>query len=122
VDTFALVINFVNESWNPIHVIMGLFEVDETIGKSMVAWFKSSRSKFGLMHHVIRFMKDEGNNLSTMATALCFIIICQPLTFNHVYEGAYFRHVMSKACQYVTNNDKVSKGLMQVNVKDAQDV
>ncbi len=55
-----------------------------------------------------------------MATALCFIIICQPLTFNHVYEGAYFGHVMSKVCQYVTNDDKVSKGLMQVNVKDAQ--
>jgi hypothetical protein len=27
---------------------------------------------------------------------------------------------MSKACQYATNNDKVSKSLMEVNVKDAQ--
>jgi hypothetical protein len=27
---------------------------------------------------------------------------------------------MSKACQYATNDDKVFKSLMQVNVKDAQ--
>ncbi len=119
-DIFTLMINVLNESWNLIHVIVGLFEVDETIGKSMVVWFKSLLSKFGLMHHVITFMKDEGSNLSTMATTLCFIIICQPLKFNHVYEGTYFGHVMSKVCQYAINNDKVSKGLMQVNVKDAQ--
>jgi hypothetical protein len=68
---------------------VGLFEVDETIGKSMVVWFKSLLSKFGLMHHVIAFVKDEGSNLSTMATALCFIIICQPLKFKHDYEGTY---------------------------------
>jgi hypothetical protein len=29
---------------------------------------------------------------------------------------------MSKVCQYVINDDKVFKGLMQVNVKDAQAV
>ncbi len=72
--------------------------MDDTIGKNMVVWFKSLLSKFGLIHHVIAFIKDEGNNLSIMATALCFIIVCQPLTFNHVYEGAYFGHVMSKTC------------------------
>jgi len=99
---------------------MDLFEVDETIGKSMVVWFKSLLSNFGLMHRVIAFVKDEGNNLNTMATTLCLIIICQPLKFNHVYEGTYFEHVMSKVCQYATNDDKISKGLMQINVKDAQ--
>jgi hypothetical protein len=86
---------------------MGLFESDETIGKSMVVWFKSLLSKFGLMHHVIAFVRNEGNNLSTMAIALYFIIICQPLKFKHDYEGTYFGHVMSKACQYATNDDKV---------------
>jgi len=38
------------------------------------------------MYHVITFMKDEGSNLSTMATTLHSIIICQPLKPNHVYE------------------------------------
>jgi hypothetical protein len=41
VDTFTLVIIFLNESWNPIHVIVGLFEVDETNGKSMVVQLES---------------------------------------------------------------------------------
>jgi len=111
---------FLNESWNPIHVIVGLFEVDETIIKSMVVWFKTLLSKFGLVHRVITFVKNDGNSLGTMATTICFIIICQPLKINHVYEGTYFGHVMSKACQYAINDDKVSKGLMQVNVKDAK--
>jgi hypothetical protein len=30
VDTFALVIIFLNEAWVPMHVIVGLFEVHET--------------------------------------------------------------------------------------------
>jgi hypothetical protein len=119
VDTFALVINFKNESWNPINVNVGLFEVDETNGKNMVVPYESLLSNFGLMHHVITFMKDESNILSTMAIALRSIIICQPLKLNQVYEGTCFGHVMSKVCQY---DNKVSKGLMQVNVKDAQTI
>ncbi len=70
------------------------------------------------MHHVITFVKDEGNNLSTMAATLCSIIICQPLKLNQVYESTCFGHVMSKVCQYATYNDKVLKGLMQVNLKE----
>jgi hypothetical protein len=72
------------------------------------------------MHHVITFVKDEGSNLSTMTNTLHSIIIYQPLKPNHVYESTCFGHVMSKACRYVTNNDKVFKSLMEVNVKDAQ--
>jgi len=29
VDTFVLVINYLNEAWTPRHVIVGLFEVHE---------------------------------------------------------------------------------------------
>jgi hypothetical protein len=41
VDTFTLMIIFLNESSNLIHVIVGLFEVDETNGKSMVVQLES---------------------------------------------------------------------------------
>jgi hypothetical protein len=37
-----------------------------------------------------------------------------------VYEGTYFGHVMFKACQYATNDDKVSTLYTLVNVKDFQ--
>jgi hypothetical protein len=52
VDIFSLVIKFLNESWTPMHVTMGLFE--------------SLLSKFGLVHHMITFVKDEGNNLTSI--------------------------------------------------------
>jgi hypothetical protein len=55
-------------------------------------------SKFGLLHHVIAFMKDEGSNLTIMAFALCSIIDCQPLRLIKVYEGMCLGHVMFKAC------------------------
>jgi hypothetical protein len=35
-DTFALVINYLNGFWMPQHVTIGLFEVHEIIGLSMV--------------------------------------------------------------------------------------
>jgi hypothetical protein len=32
----------------------------------------------------------------------------------------YFGHVMSKACQYVTNKTKVGVAMKEVNLKDAK--
>jgi hypothetical protein len=32
VDSFALIINVLNDNWVPMHVIVRLFELNETIG------------------------------------------------------------------------------------------
>ncbi len=40
VDTFAMMIKILNESWNLINVNVGLFEVNETNGKNMVVQFE----------------------------------------------------------------------------------
>jgi hypothetical protein len=69
---------------------------------------------------VIVFVKDEGNNLGTMATTLQSIINYELLNLLWVYEGTCFGHVMFKLCQYVLNDDKVSMGLILVNGKDVQ--
>jgi hypothetical protein len=50
VDTFALVINFGNDTWLFMHITMGLFEVNETIGQYMANVFQSLLGKFGLLH------------------------------------------------------------------------
>jgi hypothetical protein len=55
-----------------------------------------------------------------MVTTLWSIIDCEPLKMLWVYEGTYFGHVMSKACQYATNYDKVFTWMTLVNVKDFQ--
>ncbi len=34
-DTFAFVINYLNELWTPMHVIVGLFEMHDTTWISM---------------------------------------------------------------------------------------
>jgi len=99
-DIFPLVIIFLNESGKPIHFTIGLFEMDDTSGRSMVVQLESLFSKFGLMHLVIAFVKNKGSNFSTIAITLHFIIICQPLKLNQVYEGTCFGHVMFKAKCY----------------------
>ncbi len=75
--------------------------------------------KFGLIHCVFAFVKDEGRNLGPMAMALWSIVDCEPLKMLRMCEGICFGHVMSKSCQYATNDDKVSIRLTLVSVKDA---
>ncbi len=69
---------------------------------------------------MIAFVRDEGNNLGTMAVTLRLIIDYGLFKLLRVYEGTCFGHVMSKLCQYVMNDNKVLVGLTLVNVKDAQ--
>jgi hypothetical protein len=51
----------------------------------MAIQLESLLSKFGLLHHAIAFMKDEGSNLTIIAFALHSIIDCQPLRLIKVY-------------------------------------
>jgi hypothetical protein len=67
--------------------------------------------KFGLIHHVFGLVKNEGKNLGSMATTLRSIIDCKTLRILQLYERTCFGHVMSKICQYATNDDKVSTRL-----------
>ncbi len=76
--------------------------------------------KFGFIHQVLTFVKDEGDNLASMATTLGSIVDCELLNLIQVYEGICFGHVLSKTCQCSMNDDKVSMGIRQVNVKDVR--
>ncbi len=75
--------------------------------------------KFGLLHWAIIFVQDEGTNLVAMVATLHSIFDCEPMKIFRVYEGTCFGHVMSKAYQYVTNDDNFFVGLEHVNVKNA---
>jgi hypothetical protein len=113
------VINYLDENWIPQHVTIGLFEVQETKGNAMALQPQGLLEKFGLIHHVLFFVKDEGNNLGSMAMTLKSIVECEPLKMLRMYENTCFGYVMLKACQYATNDDKVLIGLTLVSVKDA---
>jgi hypothetical protein len=84
-DTFALIINYLNDSCTPMHVTIGLFEVHETTKLSMALI-----EKYDLMHYVIAFVKDEGNNLMSMATSLHSIIDCHILKLQWVINVRVF--------------------------------
>ncbi len=79
VDTFALLINYLDESLIPQYVIRRLFEVQKTSGNAMVLQVQGLLEKFGLIHYVITFVKVEGRNLGSMAMTLWSIVDCKPL-------------------------------------------
>jgi hypothetical protein len=54
--------------------------------------------KFGLIHQLLAFVKDEGNNLASMATTLHSIVDYELPNLPHVYEGICFGHVLFKTC------------------------
>jgi hypothetical protein len=49
---------------------VGLFEVHETTNNTMALQLQALLENFGLIHHVIAFVEDEGNNLASMAITL----------------------------------------------------
>ncbi len=49
-DSLALVINFLNDTWIPMHITMGLFEMNETIKQSMATQLWYLLEIFGLLH------------------------------------------------------------------------
>ncbi len=78
-DTFALVINFINSHWVPCHVIVGLFEANDTFGVVMATQVKELLSCYNLLDILIAYMKDKGGNLSTLARALSSMVSYVPL-------------------------------------------
>ncbi len=88
--------NYLDEGWIPRDVIVGLFEMCETVDNTMVLQLQALLEKIKWIHSVIAFKKDEGKNLRSMVTTLWFIIDYESLKLLQVYEGTYFGHGMFK--------------------------
>jgi hypothetical protein len=69
---------------------------------------------------MITFVKDEGSNMTSMVIVLWSIIDCKLLNLQLCYESSYFGHVISKAYQYATNNDKAISVLKHMYMKKVQ--
>jgi hypothetical protein len=57
-----MVVSFINDLWEPIHVNMGIFEVHNTIDVNMVIHVKMLLNSFGLLNKVIAYVKNERSN------------------------------------------------------------
>jgi len=65
---------------------------------------------------VIAYIKDKATNLNTLPIVLTFVVSCPLLQLSSLFNGTCFGHVMSKACQYATNDSKVRVGMKDVSL------
>ncbi len=84
-DVFALMINFLNNDWQPKHVIIGLFEAIETTSQALVRSLIELLDKYGLKKKIIAYVKDEGSNFNAMTTALKDVINCESFSLEESF-------------------------------------
>jgi hypothetical protein len=62
-------------------LLWGFSKCMELLGSAMALQLQSLLGKIDLIHYVIAFVKDEGNNLKIVAAILSFIIECELVKF-----------------------------------------
>jgi hypothetical protein len=80
-DTFAMVINFLNSYWEPTHVIVGVFEVQNTIGATITNQVKTILSSFGSFNKVIGYFKNEDEHID-QCFEFCSFLFSLSITFD----------------------------------------
>ncbi len=76
--------------------------------------------KYGLKKKIIVYVKDEGSNFNVMTITLKVVVNFEYFGLKESFQGTWFEHVFSKACQYGIAEEKVCKELKHVFVKSAQ--
>jgi len=79
--------------------------------KSKQIWLKKK---------IIAYVKDEGSNLNAMISTLKSIISCETLGLPKSFNGICFGHAFSKACQYVTIDEKMYRNIRYASIKAIQ--
>jgi hypothetical protein len=116
-DIFAVVINFLDESWQPKKVTIGLFEAIKTIGQTLARNLIKFLDSYGLSKKIIVYVKYEGVNFNSMTMALKFDFNCEVLGLEESFNGTCFYHAFSKTCQYVIVEKKLCKNLKYDSIK-----
>jgi hypothetical protein len=80
------VVNYINKSGVPCHIIAGIFEVQKTIKTTMVLQLKDLLFHFNLCDKVIVYVKDKGTNLNILTNSLTIIVSCVPLMLPQPYD------------------------------------
>ncbi len=78
-DTFVLMINFINSLCVPCPMTMGIIETTNMFGIAMVVQVKDLLSSYNLLDKLIAYVKDKGDNLSTLTQALTLVVSYGPL-------------------------------------------
>jgi UDP-glucose 6-dehydrogenase len=76
IATFFLIVLFLNDKWEPCHVIIAFFENTNRFRDAMVIHVNDVLVKHGSSTHILAYVKNEGNNLATMTFALTYVVSC----------------------------------------------
>ncbi len=98
-DTFAMIVNFVNNNWVSTYYIIGLFEVPNTFGVALVKIVKPLIIQFQLVDKVLVYVKNKDSNFNTLENVLSITTSCKLLELEKPFIGTYFDHVMNKVCR-----------------------
>jgi hypothetical protein len=79
-------------------------------------------AKFELANKLFACVKNKGKNLATLNFALSNVVFCNVFLVETPFSSTCFGHVMSKVCQYATNEKKVSQCMKEVYLNDAQSI
>ncbi len=115
-ETFVMVVSFLNDSWEPNHVTMRIFEVQNTTCATMANQVKVLLDFFGLLDKIITYVKDEGSNLNTLTNALTSVVSYFPLQLACPFVGSCFGHAMS----FATDDIKMCAKFSKVSLKGVQ--
>ncbi len=111
-DTFVLIVHFLNDSGSLVMQPL-VFWNNQNFWECHGFANQWSLCKTWAQCLVIAYVKDEGFNLLTMATALTFIVSCEVLGLTAPFVG----HAMFKCCQHAINDSKVCVGLTSISIK-----
>ncbi len=118
-DTFAMVVSFINISWQSTHVTIGIFEVHDITSVVMGIQVKSLLDTFGLLDKVIAYVKNEIFNFSILIFAWIYVVFCFAFDY-HIHLCNLFGHAMSKVAQYVIDDTNIYVEFSKVSLKEAQ--
>jgi hypothetical protein len=119
-DIFSLVINFLDENWQPKKLTIGFFEAIETTIQTLVRNLRKLLDSYGLNKKIIVYVKDERANLNSMTRALKFVVNDEVLGLQESFDGICFGQEFSKTCQYAIVKERLCKSLKYVSIKSAQ--
>lgn len=89
-NKFDMVVTFINNYWDPTHVIVGVIEMQNIRNVAMENEVKILFHSFDLVDKTIAYVKDEGLNLNTLTNALKSIVSCCPLQLLAPFVGSFW--------------------------------
>jgi hypothetical protein len=117
IDTFVLIVHFLNDKREPCHVIVRFFETVDMSRNAMAIQVNNVFVEHGLNTHVFAYVKDEGSNIPTMTSTLTFIVSCEVLGLSTPFVCSCWGHVMFECYQYAIDDSKVCVNFLSISIK-----